>query len=652
MKSLAFLIVSLFFMQMSVHSNIFLLDGKGKSKNNTSEIIVHGQTIDSLFKIMQAMVYSDPDSTRVLAFDALEKIIEVGNAEWQIRILNLLGSTFVIQSNHIQAFEYYHQALKLAMQSNNFERIGDSYNNLGVLNLSIKNNKDALENLLAAIQNYESASAHDKVNVVHCNIGILYLEHNNVEKAFFHFRNSQTGFLNDSDSVGLAILYSYMGASFLEIGQIDSAFLYTDKSIDISTQISDFYTLAFAYSIKGAIFLRSENFEAAAANYNQSIQTAGKINDRNIISVSHIGLAKINIERKDYDKALYYANKALDEISSNTELEYKVNEVFSKIYEQTGDYKRSLSYYKIADEIKAEINDRSKLHQLYYLEISQLIKDKEIQRLEIERQKLSLSRRNSLILLLGLLSITIIVIMLLIYNNHLNKIRQAQRIKLNEATLKHAEERSKAALEAEIQERKRLGLELHDGVGPMLSLAKLNVTSLLKKQQINVDRRTTILENTLGIINEVLKEMKQISHNMAPVVLIEKGFEAAIRSLVNKLNETNDYQVSLDIHGLNGGLEPYFEHAMYRSILEIINNIIHHAHGTEINIQIIQNNEDLTIMIEDNGVGFDISDLENGKGLGLKSTTSRIESLKGQLFIDSSIGKGVIVSMIVPLNHN
>lgn len=137
---------------------------------------------------------------------------------------------------------------------------------------------------------------------------------------------------------------------------------------------------------------------------------------------------------------------------------------------------------------------------------------------------------------------------------------------------------------------------------------------------------------------------------MAPVVLIEKGFEAAIKNLVVRLNEAQNYHVTLDMFDINGKLEPYVEHVLYRSILESLNNILHHANGTEINIQIIGSTEDITVMIEDNGQGFDpaLVRLQN-KGLGLKSTQNRIESLKGNMFVDSKIGMGTIITFIVPL---
>jgi len=646
MKSLVLLIISTLLMQFNVLADIFFMNGQ-KRQSNVSSIIIDGQPVDTLFKEMQDLVYSNPDSARILADNVLKKL---DDNEWQIRILNLIGTTCVVQSNHFQAFESYHKALKLSIQSNNPERIGDSYNNLGVLNLSIKNNKDALENFLAAIQNYELASIPDKINVIHCNLGILYLDLSNVEKAFYHFHRSQNGFLDSQDSQGLAIVYSHLAASLLQVNQPDSAMFYAKLSIQVANSISDLYTSAFALTIEGNIYLKEGDFKSAEAIYKESLEISEKINSGSLITTSQLGLARINLEQNNTDKALEHAYKALEEaeITNSTELIYDVFEVLSAIYEQTEDFEKALSYYKSANNLKIALNDQSKLHQLYYMEINQLIKDKEAQLLEIEKQKLSLSRRNSLIILLGLLFIAIIIIILLIYNNHINKVKQEQAVKFNEAVVKLTEERSKAAFDAEIQERKRMGLELHDSVGPMLSLAKLNLTALLERSDLAPERKSMILNTTVSTLNEILREMKHIVQNMAPIVLIEKGFRFAVENLVLKLNETEKYTVSLDISGLNEEMDQYLEHALYRAILEVVNNILSHADGSEINIQIIQNHEDITIMIEDNGVGFDFQQQENSKGLGLKSLISRIEGLKGKVFIDSVVGRGTIVTIVVP----
>lgn len=364
-----------------------------------------------------------------------------------------------------------------------------------------------------------------------------------------------------------------------------------------------------------------------------------------------IGFAKTYIEMGMLDKAMQHSEQALElaQLVNDKQMIVNSHMILSSIMEKKHDFVSALEHYKIATELSDNVMDESKLHVIYNMEIQHLSKDKEIQRLEIERQNYLINQRNTMLYIIILVSLFIIVLIAAAYYFYANRVRIEQQKKINEANLRATKERSKVAFEAEIEERKQLGLELHDRVGPLLSLAKLNITALNGQENQLSDTNQKIVSNTLETVNEILKEIKQISQNMAPVVLIEKGFEAAIKNLVNRLNETDNYHVNLDMYEVDGKIEPYVEHVLYRSILESVNNILHHAKGSEINIQVIGSKEDITVMIEDNGQGFDPSALAQNKGLGMKSTRSRIESLKGNMFIDSTIGKGTIVTFIIPL---
>lgn len=619
-----------------------------KNKSGPSAIMVQNQIIDSIFDQIQSLVYSKPDSMRVLAFMAYDKAVDADHLEWQAKMQGLLGISYALESEYLRAREHFHNALELAVKSGDHKSLGDAYNNLGGIDFVTANHKDALENYLEAIRNYESGGYHEKVTDIHTNIGGLYLKLKNTEKALYHLKKAHQQFILLDNKIGQSMVLNNIGHAYLENEQIDSAMYFVSQSIQMSKEIQNHYTLTSAYNTKGTILFHSGHYNEALDFFDRSIEIALIINNTDMISSAYLGMSKTYLKQQDEKKSLEYANSAL-ELAENInapQIISSAHEQLAEIYQQLGNFEMSLHHFKAADEIKMQISDQSKLHQIYNLEINRLSKDKEIQRLEIERQNLLLSQRNSVIVIISLLFTVVIVSLILVFS----RIRQRQKIKLNEAILIHSEERSKAALDAEIQERKRLGLELHDGVGPLLSLAKLNVTALMEKPSLNSERKSMILKNTVETLNEVLKEMKHISHNMAPIVLIEKGLKSAVKDLVIKLNETEKYIVSLDISGLKGTMDQYLEHALYRGILEVINNILTHAHGTEINIQIVQNHEDITIMIEDNGIGFDPKINGEVNGLGLKSMISRIEGIKGKVFIDSVLGRGTIVTIVVPVS--
>lgn len=608
-------------------------------------------SLDSLFSLAEELVFNNPDSARTFISKGYELAKKAGVNDIQIRFLNLFGTSYAVQSDFYHALVYYHQALDIAIETQNYERMANAYNNLGNINLLTGNYKIALENFLEAKNLYETMAYSSMIASVHNSIGALYEELNNLDKALDNYQIAISGFRKMENCVGINTTLNNLGSVYLRSGKPDSALMYYNQAIQNELSCNDFYNLCHTYLSKANMYNDLGDFASAVEYYLKSKKVAEDIQNQNQIANATLGLAYVKVKLHQIDSTFFYLDLAMEQAQSVNDIKLiqKAHELYASIYEKTGNYRLSLEHVKEAFKIKQQLINQSELHQIYNTEILQLSRDKEMQQMEIERQQIQIDRRNFTLAMVSIVSISVVIIIFLVYHLHLSKLRHRQNLKMNELVVKHMEENAKSSFEAEVQERKRLGMELHDGVGPLLSLAKLNVTTLIENPEMNLERRSKIINNILIIINEILKEMKQISHNMAPLILLEKGFESAVREMAIMLNESHKYVVTLDIFGLNGQLEPYVEHVLYRAMQEIVGNIIQHSKGREMSIQIVQNDEDLTIMVEDDGVGFDQKSLQSSKGLGLKSTISRIKSLNGQLFIDSVEGKGTIISIIVPI---
>jgi signal transduction histidine kinase len=98
-----------------------------------------------------------------------------------------------------------------------------------------------------------------------------------------------------------------------------------------------------------------------------------------------------------------------------------------------------------------------------------------------------------------------------------------------------------------------------------------------------------------------------------------------------------------------GSTDNSVEIILFRVLQEIVNNIIKHANATEINIQFVKHDKELSLLVEDNGVGFDTKKREDFEGIGLKNIELRIKFLKGNVYFDSFLGKGTTVNIEVPL---
>jgi len=115
------------------------------------------------------------------------------------------------------------------------------------------------------------------------------------------------------------------------------------------------------------------------------------------------------------------------------------------------------------------------------------------------------------------------------------------------------------------------------------------------------------------------------------------------------VNQSKHIKVHLEMYGLNGNLDGILENTLYRAVQELMNNAIKHANANNFDLQIIKSDDEITLMAEDDGDGFDINKTLIIAGGGLANIRSRIENLKGSIFIDAKVQRGTIISIVIPL---
>lgn len=208
-------------------------------------------------------------------------------------------------------------------------------------------------------------------------------------------------------------------------------------------------------------------------------------------------------------------------------------------------------------------------------------------------------------------------------------------------------------IQTEEKERKRFAKDLHDGLGPLLSSVKMSVSSLAQMKHDDATRE--IVENTELVINEAIKSLKEISDNLSPHILNNFGLIRALNNFTNKINITKTIRINLVSDLKDERFESNVEVVLYRVVCELINNTIKHARAKKIDISLIRENEDLLIEYKDDGKGFDVSKVieqSANMGMGFSNIYSRINSIKGEINIESGQKKGTIAIIKVRTNVN
>lgn len=606
-------------------------------------------TVDSLLTISRSVLFSKPDSARNIV-TLLLKSLPQNAYNQRIRCLTLMGSSYHVQANYGKALNFYTKALSLALKTGNKQRTADVYNNLGNLNLKTGNYKDALKYLSKALNIYEQLGLQGNQASTLNNMGLLYMNIDNFIKAKEYFSRAYKSFRLQNDSIGISATLANLALVQAEDHNTDSAIFYFDQAITIAQLNDNKYGLCISYQGLANLYSTIDNHELARNYYQKSKNIAVEINHSYQLAYANLGLSREMIKQNKPTEALVLANEAL-EIAlkiDNKPLTYECHEVLSLVYENAHDYKNSLKHYREFARIKEQVLSQNLLHQIYNQEISNLSESNTIKQLEIEGQVSSISQKNTIIMFIVVSFIFIVLGLYLFYMNF----RHRQNVKLQQTIISLSEKKSRAAVEAEIQERKRIGEELHDGLGQMLSVARLNISVLQQKSDLSEDRKKELLDSSLYSVDEAFNELRNISHNLAPTVLSQKGLSGALNDLAAQINQSNQMKMEVEVFGFYESLDNLIENTLYRAVQELLNNAIKHAKATHLVVQIIKSDTEITLMIEDNGIGFDADKvmlLSNG---GLNNMKSRLENMNGTIFIDSSENRGTIVSIVIPVRSS
>ncbi len=201
-----------------------------------------------------------------------------------------------------------------------------------------------------------------------------------------------------------------------------------------------------------------------------------------------------------------------------------------------------------------------------------------------------------------------------------------------------------AMIEGQEKERQRIANDLHDDLGGLMATMKLHFNALKDKQT------PELFDKTTALIDDAYNKVRTIAHAKNSGVIAKQGLLVAVNQMAEKVSASNKIQIQVLDHGLENRLENSLELTIFRIIQELTTNIIKHAEATEASIHITNHEDSLNIMVEDNGKGFNPSQItKTKKGMGISSIDKRVEHLNGKMTIESEPKKGTTIIIDIPL---
>jgi signal transduction histidine kinase/Tfp pilus assembly protein PilF len=554
---------------------------------------------------------------------------------------------------------YGNQALALSEKLKWKKGIAETLRNIGTYYYSRANYPLSLEYFLRSLKIEESTG--NKKGIASClsNIGVVYKSQNEYAKALQYYTDA---FKIDSvlkNKKGMAADLGNIGNAYKGQENYGKSLEYHQKALKLYTELKNQRGMALNFGSIGNDYKEMSQYDDALKNYLESLKLYEELGNKSGIANTLSNIGYIYFKQKKNKLAEECFLKSL-KINTEAGLPKQVMEVegyLSDLYNSTGNYREALYHYKKEMSLKDSIFNEEKNSEITRNEMTYEFEKKEaatqaeydkkmaLQNAEIIITKAEVERKNIITYILIASILLVILLSFLIYNRYKLK----QEAVLSAELLIQQDLRSKAIIEAEENERMRIARDLHDGVGQTLSAAKLNLSSLESKLNLAETETQSALKNAIDLVNDSVKEVRAVSHNMMPNALLKSGLVAAVREFINKLSTIKTLKIDLEITGLDERLEQSIETVLFRVLQEIMSNIIKHANANRITIQIIKYEKELTVMIEDNGVGFNIAKMNEFSGIGLKNITSRIEFLQGTVTFDSNIGKGTTVIIEVPV---
>jgi signal transduction histidine kinase len=190
------------------------------------------------------------------------------------------------------------------------------------------------------------------------------------------------------------------------------------------------------------------------------------------------------------------------------------------------------------------------------------------------------------------------------------------------------------------KERERIAQDLHDEISSKLNIVSLNLHSL-KTASKSEAQKLEIIDTILNVNNNAIENARKIAHNLLPPVLEKFGLKIAIDELVLDFEKTKTVAINYtnEVDFSNSSAEVQLN--IFRIIQELLNNSLKHGKATAITIEFTLSNNRVHCNYNDNGHGFDITNLHNNKGLGMRNIESRIQFLNGEHTIKSKKNKGI-----------
>ncbi len=524
-----------------------------------------------------------------------------------------LGLTYGYLGQHNKELELTDKVIPVVKKLEDRLFLANIYTNLGVKHINLQNLESAYTNLKQARHIYRTLNDPKETTFSVIQLAMVYENMDSLNRMHSTLKEAKTllkKYPNTFDRFSCSLQESQY---FLRTGQ-------PQKTINLLDTVLHLVENDLGSVPYGMIMQRYAKAYADLGDFKSAISFTRKYIE--------------NAKKLDSDLSLYQGLYKLSEYHANL-----------------SNYKDAYTASEEASEIYDRLETAKTLEKLEELGMKYRTVENEN---EILALKVINEEKKSQAYFLGALASVLALILFIGFYAYGRKLRQArkkERKREAEVSLLKHEQQNKifsAMIDGQEKERKRLAIDLHDGLGGRLSGISLNLSKLDKDRPADYPKKQ--LQKAMKDLDDSLSELRAIARNMMPETLVKYGLQAALKDYCSSMTR-KDTKVTLQFYGTDKGIDLRQQVTMYRVIQELINNALKHANASEVLVQYMRDKNQVDITVEDNGIGMQKKTQESGNsGMGLHNLRTRVAYLNGELDFHSEENEGTTVNVHITID--
>lgn len=585
---------------------------------------------------------SDLNKAMIYARRSLLDARQLDNDTMKALACNSIANVFQYKSELDSALFYHRKAMGFRRGIGDDIGVADSYNNIGIAYDAKGLYDEALKYYFKALTIYERRHNEEKMAMTYTNIGIIYKTQKEYRKALGYYRKSYELYKKNKLEAETVIAAGNLGSILINFGKWNESLHYSDLSIKGYRKLGFDRFVAYPLTNKAVVFDSLHRFTDANITYEEAIDLHS--HHQNWFEVANTLNCYANClnKQKRFRESTAVSLRALDAAAKADAFGLKVDAErnLAKSYKGMGDFQAALEHANRYAAGKDSLFVAEKTKAIFEMEAryENVKKEKQILQQEAEAK-----RRDTMLLITGIVALASILIGLLIYRQQ--RLRNRQQLQEFELKAAIAQIETQNKLQ---EQRLSISRDLHDNIGAQLTFIISSVDNLKyafdfanTKLDEKLKRISDFTQSTIIELRDTIWAMNSNAISLQDLKLRITNFIDKARSVAGQTQFTFVSDPGLDnlVFGSVTGMN------LYRVIQESVNNSLKYADATQIRVEVRDEGSFVLIRVADNGVGFDTDTVK--KGNGLSNMRKRLKEIGGKLEITATPGKGTTVVVSV-----